>query len=59
MRRLFKGIKSLVLILEAVGALLAAISFILYKVGHIKNMSKKTKASTDIPTDTPTPGSTK
>jgi len=59
MGRLFKGIKSLVLVLEAVGALLAAIYFILYKVGHIKNMSKKTNASTDIPTDTPTPDNKK
>ena len=59
MGRLFKGIKSLVLILEVVGALLGAISYILLKIGHIKNNSKKIKNQTTIPTDTPTPDSAK
>jgi hypothetical protein len=45
MGRLFKGIKSLIAILEIAGVLLSAIFFILNKIGIIKNMTKKTPPS--------------
>ncbi|HVA96580.1 MAG TPA: hypothetical protein VND99_02910 [Candidatus Acidoferrales bacterium] len=41
MGRLFKGIRTIIVIFEIVGALLSAIIFILNKIGVLKNISKK------------------
>lgn len=50
MGKLFRGIKSILVIIEIVGALLSALIFILDKIGVIKDMSKK-KSPPPTPVD--------
>ena len=41
MRKLFNGLKSIIVIIEIVGTLFTAIIFILEKIGVLKKMHKK------------------